>query len=138
MENQEREYDNMYPEKDFKKTTYQFSAGEIRNLTTFVTLTQMGKIAEVMANNFVSSEVIKRLGVQTTADSGILYDVGVGQVIVYIPKAICSNCNAKRAEFSYKDKIYCKTCVDLVVKKPEEKIEVQQEAKVEPKKKKKK
>ena len=119
---QEQVYDNQYPAKDFDKKIYSFSAAEIRNLATFVTITQMGKIAEQLANNFVSNEVIKRLGVTTTIDSGVLYDVAQGSVTTYIPKVICSECKARRAEFSYKDKVYCQTCVDLV-KKPEVKPE---------------
>ena len=137
MENQEAIYNERYPSKDFDKKTYSFNPQEIRNLTTFVTLTQMGKIAEVMANNFVSNEVIQRLGVKTTADTGILYDVGMGQIIIYLPKVICSECSAKRAEFKYKEKAYCKACVDLVTErdkklvteKPVEKVEVKEKKK---------
>lgn len=139
--------EQQYPDKDFKKTIYQFSAGEVRQLTTFVTITQMGKFAEAMANNYVSNEVVKRLGVKTTLDSGVIYDVSAGQVVIYLPKVVCSKCEAKRAEFSYKNQVYCKTCVDLVtaalpagteeVKQVAGKTEEVKEVKEEKKKKKK-
>lgn len=134
MQDQEKLYDEQYPDKDFKKTTYSFTPQEIRNLATFVSLSQMGKIAEVMANNFVSNEVVRRVGAKTTLDSGILYDIGEGKIVIYIPKVVCSKCGIKRAEYSYKNQPYCKGCVDEIQKENVEAPAAVEEVKAEVKK----
>lgn len=120
---QEEVYNEQYPEKDFRKTQFSFNASEQRNLGTFAAITRMGKIAEVMANNFVSNEVMKRLNISATQDSGILYDVEAGTVTTYVPKVICQSCGQKRAEFKYKEKAYCQTCVDLETAKDKKPVE---------------
>ena len=153
-----KEFEEKYPDKDFAKTQFNFSAEELRMLTSFngallaaqVNANIANKTVEAttnIMNNFVTVDVTKRLGITVIQDTGINYDAGIGKLIVATPKNICSQCKNKKAEFSFKGQIYCGDCIDKVTKKDnapkaiEEKeplkeptLEVKQEAKPNKKK----
>lgn len=126
-----KEFEEQYPDKDFVKTQFNFNNEELRTLTAFngallaaqVSANIANKTVEAttnIMNNFVTTEVTKRLGTKIIQDTGINYDSNMGKLIIATPKQICSVCKNKKAEFSYKNNIYCKDCVDKVTGKDKE------------------
>jgi hypothetical protein len=110
----EKQYDAQFPEKDFKKSIFTFTNEEKAELGSFNTIMQMAQLAEILSNQIVNTKVLPRLGQKVTSDSQVYYDIPSGKIVTWIPKQICSECKMKKAEFEYKGKIYCKTCVDVV------------------------
>ena len=121
----EQLYDEQYPEKDFKKSIFQFSNDEKMELSSYNSMIQVAQMAEIIANQIVNTKVLPRLGQKVTSDSQVYYDVPTGKIVTWIPKVICENCKNKRAEFQMGTKKLCQTCVDLAQqeKKPVATIE---------------
>lgn len=151
MDNQnkteEQLLDEAYPSKDFKKTQYTFSAEEMESLkpledaTALVkTLMALGEIAQRAKDGYVGGQVLERLGIKRSPDVKVTYDMPSKKILVYEPRLWCSQCNEKRAEFKYQDKIFCSTCIEDVRKtigQPVEQPEVAPQEAEEPKKEKK-
>ncbi len=115
------EWDNQYPEKDFTRQFYSFSAEEMRTLASFSNMALMAallanvantaaKNAEGMASKYVMDEAVKRLGLKLTSDAGINFEPNIGKLVVASPKVVCQKCNDKKAEYSYKNKALCEAC----------------------------
>jgi len=114
----EKQYDASFPEKDFKKSVFQFTNEEKAELGSFNTIMQMAQLAEILSNQIVNTKVLPRLGQKVTSDSQVYYDIPSGKIVTWIPKRICVNCKMKKAEFSMGGKELCGACVDLLKAQP--------------------
>ena len=90
MDNQVAMYDKRYPngKKDdpFVKLKLNFTRQELVKITSLDNISQMGRLADVLINSFMSGEVLKRVKIANTPDTGILYDLSEGVFYVYAPK----------------------------------------------------
>ena len=82
----ESQFENKYPAKNFTKKVFDFSVEEVRKLTSLDTIAQMGQMAQMMVNQFVQGECLARVGVISSKDTGILYDIPNGKFTVFVPK----------------------------------------------------
>lgn len=114
MKDQTQEFEKRYPSKDYNKTTYSFDSNELRKLSSLDTIDQMGQMAQMMISQFVSNECLPRVGAKNSLDTGVLYDIGKGQFIIFTPKVWCNACKSRRATLEYKGKFYCDSCLNLV------------------------
>lgn len=121
VKTQEEIDDEAFPAKDFKKSTFNFSTEELTELQPLQeavrlvqTFLSLGQIAQKAADSYVSSQVLTRLGVKSSQDTKATYDIEKNRILVYEPRLWCSVCNAKKAEFKYQDKIYCKDCIEKI------------------------
>lgn len=113
MKDQTEIFEQKYPVKDFNKTTYSFDSQELRKLSSLDTIDQMGQMAQMMIGQFVSNECLPRVGAKNSPDTGVLYDIGKGQFVIFTPKVWCSSCKGRMAKLEYKGKFYCDACLEL-------------------------
>jgi hypothetical protein len=113
MKDQTEIFEAKYPVKDFNKTTYSFDSQELRKLSSLDTIDQMGQMAQMMISQFVSNECLPRVGAKNSPDTGVLYDIGKGQFVIFTPKVWCISCNKRRGLLEYGGKNYCEECFDL-------------------------
>lgn len=111
-------WDKRYNEKDFAKTTFSFTPSEIAKLAPWDSQIQIGQFASIALTGVIRRDCLKRVGVKDSTDTGIRYDISTGQFFVYQPRIWCSQCNNKRAEFSYNNsynnKVYCGGCIEIL------------------------
>jgi len=113
MKDQSNEFENHYPTKDFAKTIYAFDSAEIRKLTSMDTIVQLGQMAQLGINQIVNEEFLPRIGAKKSPDIGVLYDIPKGQCMVFTPKVWCAACKNKKADYEYKGRFYCGSCLKL-------------------------
>lgn len=111
---QEQLYDEKFPEKDFRKSIFAFSNEEKIELGSFNTIMQISQLAEILCNQIVNTKILPRLGVKTTIDSQVFYDIPAGKIITWIPRVICEQCKNKRAEYAMGTRKLCSSCVELI------------------------
>lgn len=107
-------WNKQYNEEDFSKTIYSFNAVELSRLAPWDAQIQLGHVAEGVLTNIIRNDCLKRVGGKNSPDTGIRYDMQTGQFFIYQPRVWCSMCENRRAEFSYKEKVYCKSCVETL------------------------
>lgn len=119
LKTQETLDDEQYPAKDYTKKVFSFTAKELEELkpledsTNLVnTFMALGQIAQRAKDAYVGGQVLDRLGVKKSQDSKFNYDLTIKRVIVYEPRIWCSQCDAKKAEFKYQDKVFCRDCIE--------------------------
>jgi hypothetical protein len=134
LKDQTAEFEARYPTKDYLKTTYSFDSSELRKLSSLDTIDQMGQMAQMMISQFVSGECLKRVGGKNSPDTGVLYDIGKGQFILFTPKVWCSACKGRKATMEYKGHFYCDACLDMQKVAEAGKGKVKEEVKPETKK----
>ena len=145
IKTQEQTDDETYKANEYEKKQYSISKEEMAELQPLEDVTKLvqtqlaiGQIAQRAKDNYVATKVLTRLGIKESTDSKFNYDLVKGQVIVYEPRFWCSQCQNKKAEYKYKEKNYCKACIDMLKTQEVKKIEpeaVKAEVKKEPKKK---
>lgn len=143
VKTQEEIDDAAYPAKDYKKSIYTFSKEQLAELkplddaTKLVqTFMALGQIAQRAKDAYVGGQVLDTLNIKKSQDSKFNYDLDANKIIVYEPRLWCSQCDTKRAEFKYQDKIYCSSCIEEVKKtiaQPVEQPAVEEEPKKEKK-----
>lgn len=125
-ETMEEIYDKNFPIGEWKKSTYSFTAEELRRLMTVDAIIQMGKMAEDIANGIINRYAIPRVGIKNTEGIKLLYDTNMGKFFIYEPRVLCDMCGRKKAEFQFNGQKFCGTCLVIAQSavKPEEKKEV--------------
>lgn len=113
MKDQTADFEKRYPTKDFNKTTFSFDSQELRKLSSLDTIDQMGQMAQMMISQFVSNECLPRAGAKNSPDTGVLYDIGKGQFMIFTPKVWCSACKGRRATMEYEGHFYCDGCFEI-------------------------
>lgn len=115
------DFDKQYPAAEYSKKEFVFSKTELEELKPLQdvvshaqTVMALGQIAQKAEDNYVAAKVLPRLGIKQSVDTKSVYDFATKKVVVYEPKFWCSMCDAKRAEFKYKDKPYCKDCIGVL------------------------
>ena len=103
-----------YPEKEYKKSIFSFTSGELREISGFDTVIKMGDMAKILITNYINGVTLKRLGVRNSPDIGLQYNIEKGTLDIYEPKFWCTKCNIKKATFSYLDKAYCEACFEIL------------------------
>ena len=143
IQTEEQMLDDKFPAKDFKKSLYNIFKEELGDLQPFEDATRhvqtmlvLGQIAQKAKDNYVQTNVLKRLDVKLGEGVQFAYDLAKGTVMVYEPRAtitICSQCKVEKAEYKFEDKAYCPVCIDVLKKEQAEAKAEKPEAKVEKK-----
>ena len=107
---------NQFPENEYKRTTFSFTAGELREVCGFDTAVKIGDMAKILISNYINATALKRIGVRNSPDVGIQYNIEKGTFDVYEPKNWCSKCQTAKATFKYLEKPYCQTCIEILKK----------------------
>src|SRR5258708_31416089 len=115
----EQQYDEQLLKSGYKKTIFTFLPQDLSRISSLETISTMGQLAQSMIDNIVQTQCLPRTGTKNSVDTKILYDVSKSQFFVYSPKIWCMLCGVRKAEFEYKGKLYCQSCVDKL--KAEEK-----------------
>jgi len=118
-----------YPEKEYKRTTFSFTAGELREVCGFDTVIKMGDMAKILITNYINATTLKRVGVKNSPDVGLKYDIEKGTLDIYEPRFWCSKCQMRKGVFSYLEKTYCEGCFEALKKEAIEKKGVTSEKK---------
>lgn len=108
------DWDTKYPEKEYKKMAYLFSQEELAKVRTFDAIVNMGQLAQIMLNQVVQDEALKRVGVVGSPDLGVLYNIPAGQFFVYTPKVMCYSCKRRKATLEINKAFYCESCANII------------------------
>lgn len=110
----DKNWNSKYDKKDYDKKIFSFRPQEVSKLTPWDMQIQLGAIAEKVLAGILRLECLKRVGLKNSPDIGVEYDFTTEQFVAYVPKTWCSACKNKRAEFSYKETVYCKDCIEVL------------------------
>lgn len=120
---QEEINDEKHPATEYHKKTFSFSEQELKNLeplenavsvvNAFIVL---GQLAQQAKDNYVSQQVLQRIGAKRSADTEFAYNISERKIIVYEPRIWCVSCDSKKAEYKYEGKAYCSECLETVKK----------------------
>jgi len=79
-------HDLAFPPETHDRKEFTFSREELSTMNSMATINQLGVLAEQLINNFLNSSVLPRVGVPTSADVRIIYELAEGKFYAYIPK----------------------------------------------------
>jgi hypothetical protein len=116
------DFNEKFPIKEYKKQTWNLTKEEGYRLTTLDTISQNGKLAEVMLNSYLQGTCLKRVGVQNSQDVGIEYDLSQSSFVTYTPRILCDVCKVRKADYELPTDIpdvkqhLCGGCMKIIEK----------------------
>ena len=75
-----------YPEKDYKKMTFNFNKEELMRLISLDNTVRMAQLADKMMQTIINGVCIPRVGIKNSPDIGVIYDLAEGVFYVYMPR----------------------------------------------------
>lgn len=106
-----------FPSKDYEHKEYGISRVELTKLITLDTISQQGKMADLMINNLINGEIFERVNQKRSPDVRAVYDISTGKIFVAEPRNWCDACHQRKAIYEVDKSKYCETCYPVVLEK---------------------